>query len=266
MKQPINSKQNFSSDKTKIILVIIFLAILLLVFGILLGLVLRRSGFQLLLPAAQRQASPTSSPASIASTLFIPTADCGVPTLVLGTSTFQIQNLSPAPDGSFAVPSDTSGIAYWVEGINTNPVFVLSPTPQNLTVMSTISIGTSAKVTRSNCNSSTYKLSAGQTGLLDISAFSDQAIENMIVFFQTDNSGAGFVFKGELTEEQISTINTPETGGSDIHADIGLLDTTTSADGTTIRIGVSIYNWGQSAFALSVGDVLLTQQDSTALQ
>ena len=72
MKQPPNTKQNSSSDKTKIILVIIFLGILLLAFGILLGLALQQSGFRFSMPAAQTQITPT----------FLPTSATPEPTLV----------------------------------------------------------------------------------------------------------------------------------------------------------------------------------------
>jgi len=256
MNQPPNTNQNVSSNKTKIILIIIFLAILLLAFGMLVGLILRRSGFQLPTPATQTQDL---------STMFFPTPDCSPPTLVLGMTIFQIQTLTPAPDGSLTVPSDTSGVAYWVEGTNTNYMFVISPTPENLALMQTVTVGTTAKATWTNCNSTTYSLSVPQEGSLSVSALPDQSTDGITVFFQTDSSGAGFVAKGELTEEQISTFNTPAPGTSDIQAEIALLETTASPDGGTIRIGISIYNYGQSAFTLSTSDVSLTQQDGTAL-
>jgi len=216
----------------------------------------RGSIFQALAPSTETPIIPT---------LFIPTPDCGSPTLVLGTSTFQIQNMTPAPDGSLAVPSDTSGVAYWVEGTDTNYVFVLSPTPDNLAIMSTITVGSTAKATWQNCNSTTYSLLAPQQGALTSLTLPDQSVEGITVFFQTDVSGAGFVFNGELTEQQISTIPTSVSGLSDIQAEISLLETTTSSDGTSIRVGVSILNYGIAPFTLSTSDVSLTQQDGTPL-
>ncbi len=206
-------------------------------------------------PATQTQPFPT---------LFVPTPDCGSPTLLLGTSAFQIQNLTPAQDGSWTVPSDTSNIAYCVQGTDTNSVFVLSPTPANLTVMSTVSVGSTAKVTLKNCNASTYNLLAGQAGSLDIPALSsDQSTQGITIFFQTDISGAGFVYKGELTEQQLSTINTPAAAG--VQAEISLLETTASQDGGTIRIGVSVNNYGQAAFTISPSDVSLTPNNGAPL-
>ncbi|HLO32763.1 MAG TPA: hypothetical protein VK249_26700 [Anaerolineales bacterium] len=255
MKPPINTRQSFSSaDKTKIILVIIFLGILGVILVILLA-------FLFLGKPLSFAALNTETP--VIPTMFIPTPDCGHPILLLGSSTFQIETIQPAADGSLSVPSDRSGVAYWVTGTNTNYMFVLGPTLENLAIMPTITIGTPAKVTWSNCNSTTYSLSAPQPGTLNGSTLPDQSADGITIFFETDGSGAGFVFKGELAEEQISTINTPS--ASEIQAEISLLETTTSTDGTTIRVGVSIHNYGASPFTLSSTDVSLTSPDGTAL-
>jgi hypothetical protein len=252
-------KQNSSSsDKIKITLVIIFLGVLLLVFGILVGLLLRQQGFRLSMLVPQSQAT-----SNFLLTSTVPTPDCGSATLVLGTGTFQIQNITPAADGSLTVPPDTSGIAYWVQGTNTNYVFVVSPMPENLAAMSTLTVGSTAKVTWPDCRFTTYSLSAPQQGSLNDSALSDQSLEGITIFFETDAFGAGFVFNGELTEEQISTINTPN--ANEVQAEIGLLETSTSADGTSIQIGLSIQNYGASPIVLSASDVSLTQQDGMPL-
>lgn len=250
-------QQKSSSDKTRIIIVAVLLGLGLLVLTVLVVFALRGNFSQVQTPVTQ------TIPTVPVPTLFIPTPDCGSPTLVLGTASFQIQNLTPAADGSFTVPSDTSGIAYWVEGTDTNSVFVISPTPQNATVMSTVSVGSTAKVTWENCNSSTYNLGPAQAAMLDIPAFSDQSSEAITIFFQTDVSGAGFVYKGELTEQQLNTINT--LAPSDIQVEISLLETTASQDGTSLRIGVSIQNFGTSPITLSANDVALLQADSTPL-
>ena len=250
-------KQNSSSsNKTKIIIVAVLLGLGILALIILLGFLFLRNGFQLAAPATLTPPIPT---------IIVPTPDCGSPTLVLGTSTFQIQTLTPGTDGSLTVPPDTSGIAYWVDGANKNYVFVFSPTQENISFMSNVTAGSTAKATWKNCNSTTYSLSAPQPGSFNDSALPDQSVDGITVFFQMDVSGAGFVFSGELTEEQISTFNTPAVGASDIQAEISLLETTSSADRTTIRVGVSIQNYGATAFTFAPTDVSLTQQDGTSL-
>ena len=84
-----------------------------------------------------------------------------------------------------------------------------------------------------------------------------------MVFFETDASGTGFAFTGELTGQEITTFNTPS--ADEVQAEIGLLETTVSADGKTVTVVVSIQNYGVSAITLTAGDVALTQPDGAAL-
>ena len=180
-------KQNFSSsDKIKIAVVIISIAILLITLGFLIGLLLRQSGFRLSMLVPQSRAT------SIAPTLVVSTPDCSPPTLVLGTETFQIQIITPAADGSLTVPLATSGIAYWVEGTSTNYAFVLSPTEENIALLSTLTPGSTATATWSDCDSTTYNLSAPQESSLTAAAAPDPSSEGIVVFVETDPSGAGF--------------------------------------------------------------------------
>jgi len=130
----------------------------------------------------------------------ISTEDCGDPALLLGSNTFQMETIQHGVDGSLAVPSDTTGIAYWVKGTDPNFVFVLSPMPRNMTAMATLTIGSTAKVTWSNCNSTTYSLSAPQQASLQF-MLPDQAENGITVFFETDVSGVGFMFKGKVVEK-----------------------------------------------------------------
>ena len=244
-----------ASNKNIVMIVGILLGVGIVLLAALVIFLLRGRIPQMLTPATETPFIPTLS---------IPTPDCGSPTLVLGGTTFQIQSIVPAPDGSLAVPAEPSGVAYWVEGTTTNYVFVLSPTPENLASMSTITVGSTAKATWKDCNSTTYSLAAPQQGSLNLSTFPDQSVEGITVFFQTDASGAGFVFNGELAEQEISTIPTAASG-SEIQAEISLLETTASADLTTIRVGISIQNYGVAPFTVSAGDVSLTQPDGAPL-
>jgi hypothetical protein len=245
-------KQNYSLSKSMNLRTAWLLGRVLL-------LALSLSGCQLLQNGLQPP--PTATEAPFVATLLVPTTDCGTSTLLLGSSAFQIETLQPGADGTLAVPSDKSGIAYWVAGTNSNYTFVLSPTPENLAMTSALTAGSTAKVTWSDCNSTSYSLSAPQQASFNSAALPDQAVGGITVYFQTDPSGAALVFTGELTEEQINTFNTPVPG--DIQAEISLVETTTSPDGGSIRVGVSIQNYGVTAFTLSATDVTLTQPDGT---
>ena len=146
MKQTRFTYQNLSrADKFKVILVVLFMGSLLIVLGFLVGVLLRQKQFEFSLPALPAQATPTSFIPVTAPSAVPQSRDCIPSTLVLGTTELQIQDLPRGADGSLAVPGDTIGIAYRVAGTDTSPVFVLSPMPQNIAVMSTISIGSASK-------------------------------------------------------------------------------------------------------------------------
>ena len=84
-----------------------------------------------------------------------------------------------------------------------------------------------------------------------------------MVFFETDTSGTGFAFTGELSGQEITTFNTPS--ADEVQAEIGLLETTASPDGKTVTVVGSIQNYGVSAITLTAGDVALTQLDGAAV-
>lgn len=257
-------KQNFSSsEKVKITLVIIFIAVLLVILGLLIGLMLRQSGFRLSTLVSQWRATPNSALPPSAPTILVPTQDCSPPTLAFGATPFQIENVTRGADGSLNLPSGVPGIAYWVEGTNTNYVFVLPPLPENLAVMSTSTAESPVTVTWSNCNSATYTVSAPQPGTWNDVALTDQSLEGITIFFQTDASGAGSIFTGGLAEQAITVFDTPAAG--EIQAEIGLLETTTSSDGKTINVSISIQNYGSAALTVSTSDISLTQPDGASL-
>ena len=214
-----------------------------------------------IVPSLSQAAATGTAPLLILPTIALtPTSGCSALTLLIDSTSFQIQTLQPAPDGSAAIPADSHGIAYWMAGTDSNYLFVLSPAPDNTALASTLTEGSTAKATLANCNSTTYTLSAPEQGSFNIPGLMDQAATGITIFFQTDSSGAGFVVRGELTEEQIYVIDTPAPGGSGIQAEISLLETTTSTDGTTIQIGITIQNFGEAAFTLSASDVALTHR------
>lgn len=201
MKPPSKTRPNLSSsDKAKILLVTVFLAIILMVLGILIGLLFRRSGFQFSLPAIQRQTTPTLSPAEVAPTVLVPTVTCEGQTFVLGTTTFQVQSLTFSPDGSLPMPPTASGIAYWLDTTEGNHVVLLSPTPENLSLQATLTPDTSAKVIWSDCSSLTFSLSAPEPNPANISALPNQLKSGLTIFFQTNESGNGLIVRGDLAE------------------------------------------------------------------
>ena len=195
MKQPNNGKQNFTpSEKRAIVIVASLLSVGAIVVLVLLVILLRQRAGQQPTQAAE------TLPPPLAPTVFVPTVVCGSPNLVLGQTTFQIQNISPAPDGTLAVLPDGPGIAYWLAGTDGNYLIILSPTPDNLSLLSTLTAGNTAKATWADCSSLTYSLSAPEPGTINISTLLSQLTSGLTIFFQTDASGNGSIIRGDLAE------------------------------------------------------------------
>ena len=186
---------------------------------------------------------------------------CGPSTLKIGERSYQIKTVKAKKDGSLKIPGNQPDTAYWVEGTETNQVFALSPTENNLALPSSLKDGDTVSVTWQNCNSTTYTISDVQSTVPDNSALVDQSASQVTIFVRGDSSG--FVARGELAGETISTFNTPD--ASEKLAEISLLETSAAKDGKSININVSINNYGSSAFTLSPTDVSLTASDGTPL-
>ncbi|MEO8358092.1 MAG: hypothetical protein ABI621_19480 [Chloroflexota bacterium] len=245
-------KQNRSSDKTQIIMVAVLLGAGILALVALLAFALRGDILQLATPATPTQ--------------FFPTPDCGSATLVLGSTTFQMQVIQLGADGSVSVPPNGTGIAYWIEGTDLQYIFLLSSSPENSSLVSSLPAGSLAKAIWPSCNSMTFSLSAPQPGSFELTYLPEQSTASIAVFVQTDASGNGLVVGGALTEEQISTFNTPASNGTEVQAEIGLLETITSADGATITLNISIYNYGTSTITVSASDISLTSAGAAPLE
>jgi hypothetical protein len=188
---------------------------------------------------------------------------CDESTLKIGENTYQIKTIKPKSDGSLKIPSNKPDVAYWIEGTNTNYVFGLSPTDNNLTLQSSLHGEETVTVTWENCNSITFKLSAPQMGVPDNLTLLDQSVSGITLFVQPSAASAGFVVKGELSEETIKVFNTPDT--SEMQAEISLLGTSSSDDGKNITVEISIMNYGQSPITLSVSDVSLTSGNNASV-
>ena len=220
------------------------------------------------LPFQQSGSSePTPAiPVNTIPTIFVPTPDCGSSTLVIGSITFQIQTIQPTADGTFIVPPDTEDVAYWVEGTNSNYVFLLSPTARNQILRTAITTGDLAAIFWTDCTVASFAVSGTEAGQLNDPALLDQSEAGISIFIQTDPSAAGIVIRGKAPEETISKLDTPQPDESGVLAEISLLDTLVSSDGANINISVSIRNYGQTAFTVSGNHVSLTPENSATLE
>jgi len=194
-----------------------------------------------------------------------PGPDCGGPLLTLGATSLPIESIDLAPDGSVNVPADTPGVAYWFEGIGSNYIFALSPTLDNLTLVNALQSGKEAIVTRENCNSAKYILSAPEPGEPGMEIIQDQSTSKLIVYIPDSSLAPGLMVQGEQVEEIFRPFETAEPGSFVIDAEVSLLETSTSDDGTTIQVAISILNYGTTPFPVSDGNILLTPEEAAPL-
>ena len=193
----------------------------------------------------------------------VPTPQCVEPTLTLGAAKFVIQSLARAADGSIAVPGDKPDVAYWVEGTNVNYVFGLSPTPNNLALKTTLKTGDEATIVWADCGTDEYVVKEIEAGQINDSTLFDQSSGGLSVFVQASLSSGGLIIRAGRPEAAI--IDTPVPDENEIQAEMSFLDTTTSPDGVTVTIGVSILNTGKQAISLSESNISLTPENAAPL-
>jgi len=191
----------------------------------------------------------------------VPTPQCVEPTLTLGTTKFVVKTIARAADGSISVPQDTPNVAYQVEGTQPDYVLALSPAANNAALKEAIKDGDKATIILANCNTTVFSMSAPQPAPSSVSTLFTQPTSGLVILVQASPSAAGFVVTGELSEEIMKAFDTPQPGPSNRQAEVSLLDTTTSADKATIRVGVSILNTGAAPFSLATSDVSLTPEN-----
>jgi len=188
-------KQNSSSSqRTQTIIVSTLIGVGILLLCGLLVFAFRGNLLQLLNPATQTPTVP------VAPTVLVPTVTCEAQTFALGGITFQLQNLTLAPDSSLAAPPATPGVAYWLQTTDGNYLFVLGPTPENISLQTTLTTESSAKITWADCSSITYSLSAPEPNPANISTLAGQLSSGLTIFFLTDESGNGLIVRGDITE------------------------------------------------------------------
>ena len=188
---------------------------------------------------------------------------CGQSVLSLAERNFEIK---PAKAGYSALPKiqqDTSNTAYWVKGTTTRYVFLLSPTTENLLLGYVLKGGEPARIAWANCDSASFILEAPRQETLDVPALLDQSSSGISVVIQGDPAAAAWVIQGELAGEEIQAVSTPKP--EDVLAEISLLGTELSQDGTLLKVSVSVVNYGQKSLTVTSGDVSLLADGVTTM-
>lgn len=192
---------------------------------------------------AGRLATPTATP------------PCVEPGLTLGAMRFRIEPIQREADGSVAVPPDTPGVAYWVEGTSPNYVFALSPLGEYSALFSAIREGDPAIVQWADCGLEEFIVLTVESSPPDLERIYDQSRGGITVFAMGEPGV--FIHSGRPELAGEATL-TPEVEGYQMEVDF--LDTVTSEDGRTITTGITIHNTGTEPISLTPGDLSLTEE------
>jgi hypothetical protein len=197
-----------------------------------------------------------------------PTPQCVRPTLTLGSTQFPIETLARAADGSLALPADKPGAAFWIEGTSVNYVFALNPTANNAALKDALKSGDTAKIVWADCGADEYVVKSVEAGLPEQSVLYDQSHGGLTVFVPGGSSGGALTITG--ARPQAAAVETPGPGEAptetnEVQADLSFLGNTTSPDGKSVQITLTITNTGSAAISLTANDLSLTAENAAPL-
>jgi hypothetical protein len=193
------------------------------------------------------------------------TPSCAGASLQVGAASWSLESIQLAMNGSGDVPDDIPGVAYWVQNLANNTVFALSPTKENLDLLSALQGGEQATITWQDCNTATYTLFTPTYGVPGTELFSDQVSIGLVVYMPESVVLPGMWVQGGLAGETIIAPPTSATYAGEVNAEISLLETSTSDDQQTIQVVISILNYGSDPITLTTGNVSLTPEGATPL-
>lgn len=208
---------------------------------------------EILAGGTPQAAPPAGAPQGALAPGATATPACAGATLTIGEQVFRVDHIV-RPSGSVQIPAEPADAAYWMEGSDDAPVFFLAPTVENLELANGLQEGDTLQVTWETCSTSVYTLHPARQQTLDGSLL-DGTTGGVTVIVKDPASDNAQVLSSEYSGEEFLFLAPP--APDELLAEIGLLDVTSSADGKTIQVRVSIYNAGQTAFTLTKDDVAL---------
>lgn len=183
------------------------------------------------------------------------TPPCGQPVLSLAERDFAVKTIKANSSALPKIPQNTPNNAYWVDGTTSPYVFLLSPAADNLSLGDILKGGEQASIVWANCDLVSFILETPRQEVLNVPALLDQSSSGLVIAIQSDPAAAGWVIRGELVGGEIQDIRTPKP--EDVLAEVSLLGTALSQDGSQLKLSVSIVNFGQNTITVNSEDVSL---------
>jgi hypothetical protein len=111
-------------------------------------------------------------------------------------------------NGDVQIPGDTNDTAYWVEDTSENMLFLLSPTIENLSLVTSLAEGQTGKVTWPDCSWKEYALQAVQPAGVDLAGYFEQFTDGITIVVR-DGASYTLVVSGSMTGKEIAAVSEP---------------------------------------------------------
>lgn len=192
-----------------------------------------------------------------------PTPPCVEPRLQLGAVTFPIEVMSRPANGTLLPKSAKTDTVYWLDGTTAPYLFALYASPATAALRTSLVAGDAAMILWGDCSSDEYEVSAVTISLPDnLDQFKGSGLA---VLVQTGQAGEGFTILGARPQAVPTTPEATDAANPTLQADIAFLHTTSSADGSTVSVGISIHNISDAALTLAPGDIALVLENGEEL-
>lgn len=186
----------------------------------------------------------------------VPPPPCGQSSLLIGTTKFLIQNLTPKSNSDLGIPSGKPKVAFWLQGTTGHYVFALSPTSDNTTLMQGLFKGEPIKISWGDCSSDEFALASSSNTISQPSEIMTQSEPGITVIVPQEAGSQGWILKGQRPEVHIPSV-TDTPNPNEVQADISFVDQSTSTDGKTLTLKIAVRNTGSGIIHLSESDISL---------
>lgn len=222
--------------------------------------------------AAEGHVTPTSLASAIpveTAPVTLSTPTCPAPGLALGSSNLNIEGGPASADITFAIQPvtltpgqpipelpQTPGVAYLLSSTGERRVFLVGLSafgPDQARLQGF----TQALYTGDDCSSTLYQLSPLLAADLNTPNLLDLLPGDLAILIPGEAGQTGYLLQGSSTGQLII----PPTQGAgtqgEVQIEVGILEVKPSADGFSIQVRLSIYNYGAAAITVTTNDLKL---------
>ncbi len=184
-----------------------------------------------------------------------------IASLMIGPKSYEVRTVVANSEGRFYPPTNRPKNIYWVAGTDTNLVFALGSSVDNLVLAPLVTPGNLITLVWPNCNTARFQIKELKPDQPFKLGQVDLTLAQISIFIPSATATKGYLVIGELLEETINSLGTPDSAQPLV--EVSVLVSFANPDQTTLAVGVVIQNFGQTAVTLTSNDVSLTPEDGT---